>query len=109
MTVSTLFTSLPGGFYICRISRYRLMSGIESITIAITAAITTAFTSLPIISSLPFSLCSVFAQDVLDRTNRVRQGRLNRFRQPHSGPGVGGLARDHEAPPWAAAERGEQG
>ena len=80
MTVSTPFTSLPGGgFYISRISRYRLMSGIESITIAITAAITTAFTSLPIISSVSFSLWSVFAQDVLDRTDRVRQGRLHRF------------------------------
>ena len=80
MTVSTLFTSLPGeGFYIFRISRYRLMSGIESITIAITAAITTAFTSLLIISSISFSLCSVFAQDVLDRTDRVRQGRLHWF------------------------------
>jgi hypothetical protein len=55
------------------------MSGIESITIAITAATTTAFTSLPIISSVSFSLWSVFAQDVLDRTDRVRQGRLDRF------------------------------
>lgn len=55
------------------------MSGIDSITIAITAAITTAFTSLPIISLISFSLCSVFAQDVLDRTDRVRQGRLHWF------------------------------
>ena len=80
MTVSTLFTSLPGrGFYICRISRYRLMSGIESITTAMTATTTAAFTSLPIISSASFSLGSVFAQDVLDRTDRVRQGCLHRL------------------------------
>ena len=80
MTVCTLSTSLPGrGFYISRIAIYRLMSGMESITTAITAAITTAFTSLPIISSVSFPLCSVFAQDVLDRTDRVRQSRLHRF------------------------------
>ena len=65
--------------YIFRISRYRLISGIESITSTSTAAITTALTSLLIMScTVPF-LRSMFVEDFLHRPYRMRQGGLYRL------------------------------
>jgi hypothetical protein len=56
-----------------------LISGRPLITAAITATVTTAITSFPILCTV-LSPCSVFVQDFLHRGYRVRQGRLDRVR-----------------------------
>src|ERR1700677_2380091 len=95
--------------YISRSSRYRLMSGSESITIPISAASTTALISLVSIPCTSLRVVFPVSQDVLDRADRVRKRRLHRLGQSHARADVCGPAGNEQAPPGASRERGEPG
>ena len=79
------------------------MSGSESITIARTAAITTAVMSLPTTFGAFLLLC--MSENLLYRVDRVRHRRPHPVRKFHAGAQVGGLARHDQAAAWVAAHR----
>src|SRR5262245_48203341 len=94
-----------------RMSRYRLISGSESITNASTPTMTAAKTSLlsiPSTSFPPLGRHYFSRENLLDRPHRVRQGLKDRPGQAHPGADVGRLARHQQAVPGAPAERAEQ-
>src|SRR5262249_32856241 len=81
------------------------MSGSESITIARTAAMTIALTSLLSISRTVFLLA--FAENFFHRADRTRQRRAHLVRKPDSGAQVGGFAGHHQAAAGMTAQRRE--